>query len=605
MVITQKRCFIHVIKAKMSSAKLIKNYKPNEKLQVKNIKASSFHRKESILSEKLIESEMRYRRLFESAKDGILILDFETGKIIDANPFIVDMIGFQKEEILGWKLWDIGLFSNIEDSERAFNELRINGYIRFDDMPIPRRNGKISEVEFISNVYLAGKTKVIQCNIRDITERKQAESTIKQSDQILEKQIHDYQQLNKEYLTLNEYLNESLSQIQVMNAELIIAKVKAEESDRLKSAFLTNMSHEIRTPMNAIMGFSKILLQPGLSKSKIKNFAQIINVSSQQLLSIINDIIDISKIDTNQITIDSQWIHVNELIHELFVTYTKPVKPKKLKLHYKREFPKKLIRLQTDGNRLKQVLCNLLDNAIKYTDEGKIELGYRIKGNYISFYVKDTGIGISKDNHEMIFNRFSQVAAGSKNLNSGNGLGLSISKALVERLGGKITVDSDLGSGSTFTVTLPYVKEINQSESHSAEAKSNRSKNWSDKLILIVEDDVNNHAYLDALLATTSAKVVHAWDGSEAFEQVKKHSDISLVIMDIKMPVMDGYNATRLIKKLRPGLPVIAQTAFARNQDKENALSAGCDNYISKPAQIDDFLKLIDGYLNWGSASRA
>ncbi len=582
----------------MSNSELIKRFQLNKKSEEKRVKARTFQENELKLVEKLRESEMRYRRLFESAKDGILILDFETGKIIDANPFIVDIIGFRKEEILGWKLWDIGLFSNIEESERAYNELRANGYIRFEDMPIPRRNGKISEVEFISNVYMAGTTKVIQCNIRDITERKQAETAIKERDKILKKQNSDYQQLNKEYLTLNEDLNESLNQIQMMNAELIVAKVKAEESDKLKSAFLANMSHEIRTPMNAIMGFTQILTQPGLSISKVKSFARIINTSSLQLLSIINDIIDISKIDANQITMDSQWVSVNGLLRELFVTYTKLVKPKKLKLDYKREFPKKLIQLHADGNRIKQVFCNLLDNAIKYTDVGGIEFGYRIMGNYISFYVKDTGIGISKDNQEMIFHRFSQVAAGSKNLNSGNGLGLSISKALVERLGGEITIDSELGSGSTFTFTVPFAKETDHTVSLPVNTKSNRTKNWSDKLILIVEDDVNNHAYIEELLATTSAKVVHAWDGSEAFEQVKKHPDISLVLMDIKMPIMDGYNATRLIKKIRPTLPVIAQTAFARSQDKENALAAGCDNYISKPALQGDFIKLIGSYLS-------
>jgi PAS domain S-box-containing protein len=582
----------------MGSAEIIRNFRLKEKTPEKKNKAATFNKKDALLLEKLKESEVRYRRLFESAKDGILILDFESGNIVDANPFIVDMIGFPKEEIVGRKLWEIGLFSNIEDSERAFNELRVNGYIRFEDMPIPRRNGKISEVEFISNVYFAGNTKVIQCNIRDITERKQAELKIQQSDKILEKQNRDYQQLNREYLTVNEDLRESLNQIQIMNAELIIAKVKAEESDNLKSAFLANMSHEIRTPMNAIMGFSKILLQPGLSKTKAKNFVHIINTSSLQLLSIINDILDISKIDANQITIDSQWINVNDLLRELYVTYTKLVKPKKLKLKYTGDAPEKHIRLKTDGNRIKQVLCNLLDNAIKYTDEGVIEFGYKITQNNISFFVKDSGIGISKDNHEMIFHRFSQVATQSKQIYSGNGLGLSISKALVERLGGVFSVDSALGYGSTFTFTFPYKKETDHTNTNAKKTKSTMTKNWADKLILLVEDDVNNHTYMAVLLATTSAKVVHAWNGVEAVEQVKKNPGISLVLMDIKMPLMDGYSATRLIKKIRPKLPIIAQTAFAQNQDKENAFEAGCDSYISKPAPKDDLLKLMGNFLN-------
>jgi CheY-like chemotaxis protein len=239
-----------------------------------------------------------------------------------------------------------------------------------------------------------------------------------------------------------------------------------------------------------------------------------------------------------------------------------------------------------------------LDNAIKYTEKGRIDFGYKLAENYIAFYVKDTGIGVAEEDLEMIFHRFKQVSSEGKKINSGNGLGLSISKALVERLGGIITLDSELGSGSTFTFTLPYVNEPRQSVAQSSKTKYGRTNNWSNKLILIVEDDINNHAYIEELLSTTSAKIVHAWDGNEAVEQVKRNADISLVLMDIKMPIMDGYNATRVIKKIRPKLPVIAQTAFAQSKDKEYALAAGCDNYISKPAPMDDFLKLIGDYLN-------
>ena len=206
------------------------------------------------LNEKLKESELRYRRLFESAKDGILILDFETGKIIDANPFIVNMIDLPLDEVLGKKLWEIGLFSNKEESELAFNELTTSGYIRFDDMPIVKRNGKIKEVEFISNVYPTGNSKLIQCNIRDITERVEADFL----------------------------LNESIYQIKIMNNDLIQAKKKAEESDKLKTAFLANMSHEIRTPMSSIIGFSEFLLDPELPRDKLEKFVQIIIASSQQ-----------------------------------------------------------------------------------------------------------------------------------------------------------------------------------------------------------------------------------------------------------------------------------------------------------------------------------
>ena len=437
-----------------SSSKTDKN-SPEEN----RIKGSFFKNEDEQLNEKLKESEIRYRRLFETAKDGILILDFETGSILDANPFIVKIIDLPLEEILGKKLWEIGLFSNKEESEQAFIELKTNGYIRFEDMPIQRRNGKITEVEFISNVYLETKTKVIQCNVRDITERIKAEAALKISEQNLKEQNTEYANLNKEYSRLNEELTKSISRIQHINNDLIISKDKAEESDKLKSAFLTNMSHEIRTPMNAISGYSELLLQTGLSKGDIASYIHIIDASSQQLLSIISDIIDISKIEACQFSITSESVNINELMNDLLAAYKKIVGCKKLNLRLSGNHAHELILIQTDGNRIKQVFCNLLNNAIKFTKEGEIEFGYELKDEFIDFYVKDNGIGITPENQLIVFERFAQVLTTGGQLNSGNGLGLSISKALVEKLGGTISVYSEYGIGSRFVFTIPYAKK--------------------------------------------------------------------------------------------------------------------------------------------------
>ncbi len=422
----------------------------------KEIKGSFIKNENIKLNENLKESEIRYRRLFETAKDGILILDFETGSILDANPFIVKTIDLPLEEILGKKLWEIGLFSNKEESELAFIELKTMGYIRFEDMPIQRRNGEITEVEFISNVYLESKTKVIQCNVRDITERVKTETALKISEQNLKNQNTEYADLNKEYSRLNEELSKNISRIQHINNDLIISKEKAVESDKLKSAFLANMSHEIRTPMNAISGFSELLLQTGLSNGDISHYVHIINVSSQHLLSIISDIIDISKIEAGQFSIESASVDVNKLMGELFDTYEKIVDLKKLRLIYSPEKPNNQIQLKTDGNRIKQVICNLLNNAIKFTNEGEIKFGYRLKENFIEFFVKDSGIGITPENQSLIFKRFSQIASNKNQLNGGNGLGLAISKALVERLGGTIDVHSEIETGSSFVFTIPF-----------------------------------------------------------------------------------------------------------------------------------------------------
>ena len=410
--------------------------------------------------ENLLESEIRYRRLFETAKDGILILDFENGNIVDANPFILKLIGFPLEEMVGKKLWEIGLFSNKEESELAFIELKKNGYIRFEDMPIQRPNGQITEVEFISNVYLEHKNKVIQCNIRDITERVKTESALIKSEQELKKQNTEFANLNKEYSSLNEELKESIVKIKHINGDLILAKDKAQESDKLKSTFLANMSHEIRTPMNAIMGFSEFLLQPGLSKDVLDQYVKIINASSQQLLSIISNIMDISKIEAGQLSVDLKLVNIENLMNELFDIYRKLGDLKKINLVYSSGNHNKTIQVKTDKSRIRQVICNLLNNAIKFTKEGEIRFGYTIHENFLEFYVTDSGIGIKPENKELIFQHFRQVEASNKQLNAGNGLGLAISKAIVEKLGGTISVKSKPGVGSSFVFTIPNVNSI-------------------------------------------------------------------------------------------------------------------------------------------------
>ncbi|MFA5329558.1 MAG: ATP-binding protein [Prolixibacteraceae bacterium] len=421
----------------------------------KRIQGSFFKSENVQLIEKLKISEIRYRRLFEMAKDGILILDFETGRIIDANPFIVKVIDSPLHEIVGKELWEIGLFSNKEESEQAFIELKTIGYIRFEDMPIQRRNGKITEVEFISNVYLENKTKVIQCNIRDITDRIKSECALVKSEHELKQQNTEYADLNKEYSSLNEELTKSINRIQNINDDLIISKEKAEESDKLKSAFLANMSHEIRTPMNAINGFSELLLETGLSKAEAEKYVHIINASSQHLLSIISDIVDTSKIETGQFSVESKTVNVNMLMDELFVDYQKIVDLKKLRLVYSPDSPNNPVEIKSDGKRIRQVICNLLNNAIKFTKEGEIKFGYILKENFIEFFVTDNGIGIATENQSLIFQRFSQIEPTKKQINGGNGLGLSISKALVEKMGGTITVHSELGTGSRFAFTIP------------------------------------------------------------------------------------------------------------------------------------------------------
>jgi len=401
----------------------------------------------------------------------------------------------------------------------------------------------------------------------------------------------------KEYAILNEKLKNSLNHIREINKELKIAKEKAEESDNLKSMFLANMSHEIRTPINAIMGFSDLLLEPKLTPLKIESYVQIINASSLQLLTVISDILDISKIEAGQITMESELIDINNLLKELFLSYKKSFDRKNIHFTCSCESPKKRIQAFTDGNRIKQVLCNLLNNSLKFTKEGKINFGYKIKGNYFEFFVTDTGIGIARENHELIFQRFRQVDAADNRINGGNGLGLSISKALIEKMGGIITVKSNLGMGTTISFTIPHINNNNNNLIVASEDKLVQVIGGEGKTILIAEDEVNNYAYIEEILSASKAKIIHAWDGSEAVEYVKSNANISLVLMDIKMKKMDGYEALKIIKKLRPELPVIAQTAYALSRDKAQTLQAGFDNYISKPIAKSKLVELITGYL--------
>ncbi len=326
------------------------------------------------------------------------------------------------------------------------------------------------------------------------------------------KKVYSELSLKEKIITeTKEEYQATLNRIQKINSDLVEAKEKAEESDKLKTAFLANMSHEIRTPMNAIIGLSSFLTEPGLSKEKTEDFVEIINSSSQQLLTIIDDIVDISKIEAGQVTIVSEFVNINKLLKEIYVMYRNPAESKKIGLSFSCEQPDDLIQTMTDRNRVKQVFCNLLNNAIKFTVEGEIEFGYMLKEKFVEFYVKDNGIGIALENRSLIFDRFRQVKTLDSRMYGGIGLGLSISKGLVEKMGGTIWVNSELGKGSTFYFTIPYIEDNNTAGIPYKSIKSPTYTNWENKTILIVEDDMNNYTYIEKILLLTNIKILHAW----------------------------------------------------------------------------------------------
>jgi signal transduction histidine kinase len=410
------------------------------------------------------------------------------------------------------------------------------------------------------------------------------------------------------------YREKKLSEIQIVSHKLdlensLVQKNKelenqiterkiAEESDKLKSAFLANMSHELRTPMNAIIAFSNFMRDPELSQGKRDEYLDHITTAGDSLLRLIDDIIDIAKLEARQLKISISPVNINRLLRETYKVFTNIKSKNKYRAVLKLNIDTKIDYIvNTDAIRVKQVVSNLLDNAFKYTPSGTIEFGMLIGQEWLEFYVRDTGIGIPKAKQESIFDRFSQVETELNRKFGGTGLGLAICKNLINLLGGEIWVESVARKGSIFRFTLPINQlraiEINKElpEGKTSLLK-NTSYNWETKTILVAEDEELNYKVLDSCLSKTNARILRANDGLKAVELCMTEK-IDLVLMDIQMPHMNGYEATLAIKKLNRDVPVIAQTSFAMADEREKCISAGCDDYITKPLNLDHLLEKI------------
>jgi len=369
---------------------------------------------------------------------------------------------------------------------------------------------------------------------------------------------------------------------------LISAKEKAEESDRLKTAFLHNISHEIRTPLNAICGFAGFLKDENLEHSKRQNFAEIIINSGFQLTSIINDIISISTIESGQVKTKINETNIENLLNEINSIFSLKAKNKELAFYYKPPITKLKI-IKTDEIKLFQIISNLLTNSIKFTNAGYVEFGYNFKTDFIEFYVKDSGIGIKPEFHEKIFERFRQADQSIGTIYGGTGLGLSISKAYTEIIGGNIWLTSEYEKGTTFYFTIPLITN---------EPNFTNVINTTEKAltIMIAEDDEANYLYFAEIISSLNVHLLHAKDGREAVELCRTNSEINMVFMDIKMPYMNGYEATKQIKSIRPELPIIAQTAYYYSEEKNEAIISGCNDYISKPIKMERVIEIIMKY---------
>lgn len=416
------------------------------------------------------------------------------------------------------------------------------------------------------------------------------------------KPLKDYQANVTHYI----YVQEKLTERKNTEAELIVARRRAEESDKLKTAFLSNMSHEIRTPMNAVIGFAEMLANEQYLPQDHDEFVKLILENGHKLLNTIDEIIDIAKIEAGQFSIEAAKCSANKILYDnyyILKSLQQKYEKENLKLIPRQNRENENVLFISDAHRINQVMTNLIENALKYTFEGFIELGYKLlrqEGTeYICYYVKDSGTGISGDRTGIIFDRFRQASENYISTQSGNGLGLAISRNVAHLMGGDLRVESTLGKGSVFYFMLPLKRaKVEQEQSFIPEPKSDvGTASYPDKTVLIAEDEDSNFTLLEVMLQKTKVKIHRAYNGKQAVDYVLGGNNVDLVLMDVRMPLMNGYHATEHIKAFNPKLPVIIQTAFVMTNERDTGLAAGCDEYLPKPIRANDLYRLLKKFL--------
>ena len=392
-----------------------------------------------------------------------------------------------------------------------------------------------------------------------------------------------------------------------LEKELQKAKDKIISTEKFKSAFLANMSHAVRTPMNAIIGFSELISMEGVSTSKKTEYNRIINDKGHQLLSLIDDIIEISKIDTGKLEFNYAQVEVEELLNEIFsaALEKKLVSGKDaVDIILEKSNQSNIESINIDSGQLQQIFCNILDFSIRNTIKGSVKFGYNLKDpKTIEFFITDTGLGLTKDDLKLLFDYFWQFEDVTHQRLAGLGLGMTLAKSLLELMGGKITVQSEIDKGTQFTFTLPLERGVKLNKTHEAESEQNFDIDklapiWKDKVILVVEDDPINFQFVEALLEKSQVQLIQAENGDQALELCKTINKIDLILMDIKLPEKNGYEITKEIKEFRNEIPIIALTAFSVHEVRKRCLSAGCEDVISKPVEINIFLSKLNKYLS-------
>jgi PAS domain S-box-containing protein len=520
---------------------------------------STMHKK---TAEVLRQNEEMLRNIFESSLNGIIRTNLE-GDVLYCNAAAKKMFGLTEDDYLE----DRNIFDKMVNSEYAGldHDQRIKRFFGIKRFEFERENNDIFPAECFVGIAKGdeeGDSSFV-ITIADISKRVKVEK------------------------------------------ELITAKEKAEESDKLKSAFLSNMSHEIRTPMNAILGFSNLLRRNDLSTMAREEYLAIIDEKGKHLLSIINDIIDFSKVEAGEMAIREMTVSLDKVMQELYYTCSN-VKRKRNKgnidLIYKFEIGTKNTFVKTDPVRFKQIMSNLLDNALKFTDKGYIEFGFRILKNEspgtVECFVKDSGIGISEENQKVIFNRFRKIEDVNNKFYDGTGLGLAISQKLAKLMDTEIQIKSKKGSGSEFTFQIPVAKSDIKDISSLKIVTSDFVPDWKGKKILIVDDELTSILLLKEYLQPAGIEVITARNGKEAIDALENGLKSDIILMDLRMPVIDGYTATSIIKEKYPEFKVIAQTAYVMPDDEDKARASGCDDFITKPISKEALFEKLALYLD-------
>ena len=501
-------------------------------------------------------SEIRYRRLFEHAKDGILILNAESGTIIDANPFMTALLGYSHQDFLGKELWEIGLFRDIEESRAAYRELKAKGYVRYEDLPLETTTGKKVEVEFVSNVYAEDHHQVIQCNIRDITER---------------------------------------SRLQRQTQEQATALA---DMDRRKDEFLAMLGHELRNPLAPIVN-AALLLRLHINRDRLNGIenpvlaqsASIIERQAGQMALLVDELLEVSRITTGRIQLHRESIAFGAVVEHSVSTVRSLIDQRKQEITL--SLPTEAIWLNADAARLEQVLVNLLTNAAKYTDNsGHIWVTLQKEETEAVLRVKDTGVGIAPEILPRIFDLFTQTKQSLDRSQGGLGIGLALVQRLVELHGGMVEATSTVGQGSEFVVRLPVIPPP---ERQSVLPPTEKAEQPRPSLrVLVVDDNVDTVTTLAMLVRESGYDVRTAYDGSTVLEAALDYRP-NVVLLDIGLPGMNGYEVAKQIRQ-QPALKnsvLVAMTGYGQESDRKSSHDAGFDHHLVKPADFPKVLKIL------------